>query len=95
MNNPDMSKPYYTAEAMYNLGVYNEDTKINMYRTKASEDNIKWYEEYSNTGNYGDNYEQTLKEYVLQLAADPNNDTIKQTILEFGWNPEIALLIIS
>lgn len=95
MSKPDNVKspliyyPYYTPFQMEELGVYGESANDNYYGILASVDNIDWFNTYKKSYNPGTGWKNKLLDLYVEYGKDPSNLSIKQSILELGWNPEI------
>lgn len=82
--------PCFTPEEINNLGVFNEEPSKNFYNVVSTMKSKEWFDEYSITGNPGNNWYNNVcnlyESFKGQLTASN-----KQRLLEAGWNPEVEL----
>lgn len=92
------SLPYFTVSDMEDLGVYSNS---NYYNEPTDLDNvdIEWYNNYKliSSGIIPQNFEEVAKRRLNKLDKVYRNvyengmdNKSKQSILELGWNPEVA-----
>lgn len=81
--------PFYTP---YEINAFKE-AKI-FADIKEDPERRKWLAEYTKAFNTGEYDSKAIRHWlsevrvlVYTLSADPNNDEIKQELLEYGWNP--------
>lgn len=98
INKVSGSLPYFTLSDMEDLGVY---SKSNYYNEPTDYDNVdvEWYNNYKliSNGIIPQNFEEASKRRLNKLDKIYRNvyengmtNSYKQSILELGWNPEIA-----
>ena len=96
------SLPYFTVNEMESMGIYGNHNRFifNASNTMLTETiSIKeWYKEYKllNMGIVTERYNELyplwvnrLEQLCEDLKESPNDNMIKQSILELGWNPEV------
>lgn len=87
-NNNEKILPYYTPNQMDEIGVYGEDPNDNFFKVKASKDNSKWYQKYTETYDPGEDWLKLVRESYIIYMNDKSPEN-KQSLLELGWNPSI------
>lgn len=91
--------PYFTPMDMSELGVYSKaDSNYYGEPSNIEYNDLDWYKDYQllSLGVLPENYKQSslrrsekLESLYRDLRENGTNNSIKQSILELGWNPEI------
>lgn len=93
--------PCMIPDDMIELGVYGDDNFYSEYKAIKIGENYSskdWFDDYRNVccGVVSENTRtlnllrhEKLEELCHELSKDPDNNQLKQWILELGWNPEI------
>lgn len=93
--------PYFTPIDMSELGVYSK-AETNYYGEPSNIEynDIEWYKDYQllSLGVLPENYEESAKRRLNKLESlsrklqesEYKDNSIKQSMLELGWNPEIV-----
>lgn len=92
--------PFFTPDEMENLGIFN-DPFFEPSKEEILNEKIKvkeWYNEYKllSKGIISESFREyvplwinKVRELTFKLESDRDNNSLKQSILELGWNPEI------